>query len=263
MLNFYDHDEPLPASGAPSAATTPQGSDENKYAQLENESRCSAEYPNLFLDVNAKPLGNPKKDLMTTNAKENWRMVLMARNQFTKHGRYGKPKPQKITVNCNTGDVSWNGEYKALNVRNLVGVSFGKEAKPFEREHAIMLEDDVCLILHFVSRDVCLQAATAHQAQSFAEAILACAEFMKLNKRGSSKYHRSRSVSEKPRDTAAGSTIGGTSSSGAGAGAGDRQVSGKGKAVMEELPDRAVSKHMQRLRRANTMGNNDTAETEN
>jgi len=249
---------PLPASGPPSECdSNPKSSSgapseansraEQKYQYQIDESGDSDSKSPAPVSLEVTP-GLPlkskpkhKKELNATNASENWRMILMARNQFTKHGRYGKPKLRKIVVNCNSGDVSWNGESKGLNVKNFVGCTFGKDAKPLQRDTSDA-DARLCFTLHFVSRDVCLQASTVHQAESFVEALTACAEYLKTNKRGSSKYRPNMRASAL--DLSAPAGAGGASSTGT--------MSRRGKAVMETLPDRAVSKHMRKVRRANT-----------
>jgi len=243
---------PLPPSGAPSVASS-STADENKYQYQhvdddeDNEAKNGALNP---LTINPGLPLKEKKQLNSTNATENWRMILMARNQFTKHGRYGKPKVRKIVVNCNTGDISWNGEFKGLNVKNFVGVTFGKDAKPLQRDWAFDVDATLCFTLHFISRDVCLQASTVHQAESFIEAMTAFSEHLKTTKRTSSKYKRALKKTASTPDATnptAIPTLAGSS--------GSSKKGNRGKAVMDTLPDRAMSKHMQHVRRAESQKN--------
>jgi hypothetical protein len=234
---------PSSASGAPSAAGTVSVTEEQKYQYQHDDDDDDKDGAPVHLAVNTNLPLKTKKSLNSTNATENWRMILMARNQFIKHGRYGKPKARKIVVNCNTGDVSWNGEYKGLNVKNFVGVTFGKEARPLQRDWAFMVEASLCFTLHFISRDVCLQSGTVHQAESFVEALTAFSEYLKTTKRASSKYKsglkQSASTTDTSKPTAAPAGVGSTGT-----------LSRRGKAVMDTLPDRAMSKHMQSVRKA-------------
>jgi len=237
---------PLPASGAPSAASSTTTTEELKYQYEhveDDDDHDGKDGAPVVLAVNPGLPLKMKKELNATNATENWRMILMARNQFTKHGRYGKPKVRKIVVNCNTGDVTWNGEFKGLNVKHLVGVTFGKDAKPLQRDWAYDVDATLCFTLHFISRDVCLQASTVHQAESFIEALTAFSEYLKTTKRASSKYRPALKQAASTPDT--------VNPIGASAGAGSTgSLRKRGKAVMDTLPDRAMSKHMQHVRRA-------------
>jgi len=235
---------PLPPSGAPSVASTTGTTEERKYEYQHVDDDDDHEGKEAKLSVNPNLPEKHKKQMNSTNATENWRMILMARNQFTKHGRYGKPKVRKIVVNCNTGDVTWNGEFKGLNVKNYVGHSFGKDAKPLRREWAFEVDPTLCFTLHFISRDVCLQASTVHQAESFIEALDAFAAYLKTARRISSKYRRGLKTGVSTPD------VNSTATARAIAGSG-----GKGKAVMDVLPDRAMSKHMQHMRRAESQKN--------
>jgi hypothetical protein len=224
---------------------------ENKYEALASETSS----PPLSVNTDKPKRKNAeKKKMNSTNAAENWRMILMARNQFTKHGRYGKPKVRKICVNCNTGEISWNGEYKGLNAKNLIGVTWGKEARPLQREAAYEVDAKLCFTLHFTSRDVCLQAVTTHQAETFVEALQACSENLKANK-GSSKY-RSKSSKNLQGTSQSADTAHHADNVTAGGAAATRTAkradSAKDSAVMMDLPDRAMSKHMQKVRRQNS-----------
>jgi len=243
---------PLPASGAPSLAssTATVTPEERKYEYQHVDDDDETDAQEAKLSVNPNLPEKNKKEMNSTNATENWRMILMARNQFTKHGRYGKPKVRKIVVNCTTGDVAWNGESKGLNVRNLVGVSFGKDAKPLQRDWAYDADATLCFTLHFLSRDVCLQASTVHQAESFIEALNAFAEYLKTSKRASSKYRRGLKKGASTPDVKSTAAAPIAGSSGA-----STQNGGRGKAVMDVLPDRAMSKHMQHVRRAGSQKN--------
>lgn len=211
-----------------------------------------------------------KQMMVATNAKENWRMVLMSRSTFIKHGRLGKPKNRKVLVNTTTGDVSWGGEFKGLNVKNLVTLTKGKaNGRPFLRDWAFQVDADLCFTLHFTTRDVCLQAATVKQRDSFCEAILACSEYLKNTKHASSKYgsrkHKKEEENVELKQGEQGVVDGGVVNTTTV----DPEVmlSNKPQVVkkvvddaeareqLAQLPDRAMSKHMQKVRRAHTEKN--------
>lgn len=188
-------------------------------------------------------LSKVQKKFVVTNAAENWRMVLSNRNSFIKHGRMGKPHARKVVVNVQTGDVSWNGEPKGLNVKNLVSVSNGKLAgKAFQRDWAFDVDENLCFVLHFVSRDVCLQAQTTKQRDSFVEAIQACSSYFQENKFGISKYRRRKSE-------ILSSEAAGNQNSTSNVISQSKIMVQTQSATMDPLPDRALSKHMQRQKR--------------
>jgi len=243
-------DVPLPASGAPSTASSPATVTEeikHQYHHVDDEDDAKDA---LAVNVGLPVKTTHKKEMNSTNAAENWRMILMARNKFIKHGRHGKPKARKIVVNCNNGEVSWNDEFKGLNVKNLVGVTFGKDARPLQRDWAFEVDANLCFTLHFISRDVCLQASSVHQAESFVEALNAFSEYLKTTKRASSKYKPALKHAASTPDVAETATVGAVPSSSDAGSTGTMKR--RGKAVMDTLPDRAMSKHMQEVRRANS-----------
>eukprot|EP00475_Leptophrys_vorax_P005649 TRINITY_DN133_c0_g1_i1.p1 TRINITY_DN133_c0_g1~~TRINITY_DN133_c0_g1_i1.p1 ORF type:complete len:338 (-),score=78.32 TRINITY_DN133_c0_g1_i1:78-1091(-) len=100
-----------------------------------------------------------------------WELVLKTQNRFIKHGRSGKPKARAICINTKTGDITWNGKSKGLNVKDLINTSFGKESKAFQRDWAFGVDEERCLTLHFPSRDVCLEAESKEHAEAFADAL--------------------------------------------------------------------------------------------
>eukprot|EP00475_Leptophrys_vorax_P028157 TRINITY_DN405_c0_g1_i1.p1 TRINITY_DN405_c0_g1~~TRINITY_DN405_c0_g1_i1.p1 ORF type:complete len:274 (+),score=72.68 TRINITY_DN405_c0_g1_i1:145-966(+) len=182
-------------------------------------------------NIAALDVGSGKKSKSHSGAhnaaQESWRLVLMQQNRFIKHGKSGKPKERAISVNTKTGQVTWNGESKGLNVKQLVGTSFGKESRAFKRDWAFKVEASCCLTLHFPSRDVCLQAASKEQAEAYADAIEMCKEYLKAPK----QKHGDKVVrSETARRT--------------------RQMAEE---MMVNLPDRAMSKHMRQERRARSV----------
>jgi hypothetical protein len=181
-------------------------------------------------------------ELNETDAKENWRMVLMSRNTLIKHGRMGKPHVRKIIVNTKNGDLSWDGQHKGLNVKELVSVSKGKVGKPFKRDHAFSVPENLCLTLHFPSRDVCLEAYTSRQRDSFAEALQACSEYLKNNKIVASKYASKKLKKPSSSNASSGEVFGQKFI---------EDAAGKTMTLENILPDRAMTKHMRRVRSQN------------
>jgi hypothetical protein len=157
-----------------------------------------------------------------------WKVVLKRRSQLTKHSRFGKPKLRTFCVNSKTGEFYWNDEPKGLNVASLVGVSHGKIGVPFQRDWAFDVDANVCFTLHFKKRDVCLQASSVQYKEEFLAALTACNEKLTAKRR---KSIRVSAVEN------------------------ERNVEDEKPLIPDDLPDRALSKHMRKARRAQSQKN--------